>query len=367
MDPVAPTPNSASEDSGLASLAIVGRFHGIPVDPVQLRHDFAKARALFTPEDLVLAARRLGLKAKAVSSDWSRLAATALPALVQQKDGAFLVAAKIVEDRILLHDTRTNAPVALTRAEFEDRWSGLAILATKRSLLPGMSGRFDLSWFIPSVVKYRKQFGEVITASLFLQILALVTPLFFQVIIDKVLVHNGMSTLDVLAIGLLLVAIFEVLLGGLRTYLFSHTTNRVDVELGAKLYHHLQRLPIAFFQSRPVGTVVARLRELENVRSFITGSALTVAIDAVFTVVFFAVMYFHSATLFWVVFATIPCYAALSYFVTPILRNRLDDKFSRTAESQAFLVESVHAGRRSSRWQSSRRCSDDGRSSSRAM
>ena len=255
----------------------------------------------------------------------------------------FLVAAKIVEDRILLHDTATNAPVALTRAEFEQRWNGTAILVTKRSLLPGMSGKFDLSWFIPAIVKYRKQFGEVIAASFFLQILALITPLFFQVIIDKVLVHNGLTTLDVLAIGLLMVAFFEVTLGGLRTYLFSHTTNRVDVELGARLYHHLQRLPIAFFQSRPVGTVVARMRELETVRSFITGSALTVGIDAVFTVVFFAVMYFYSATLFWIVFATIPCYAALSYFVTPILRKRLDDKFARTAENQAFLVESVHA------------------------
>jgi subfamily B ATP-binding cassette protein HlyB/CyaB len=330
-------------DTGLACLAIVGRFHGIPVDPAQLRHDFAKSREQFAAADLVLAARRLGLKAKELKSDWARLAQTALPALVQQGDGTFLVAAKMVEDRILLHDTATNAPVALTRAEFESRWNGAVILLTKRSLLPGMSGKFDLSWFIPAIVKYRKQFGEVIAASFFIQILGLITPLFFQVIIDKVLVHNGLSTLDVLAIGLLMVAFFEVTLGGLRSYLFSHTTNRVDVELGARLYHHLQRLPISFFQSRPVGTVVARMRELETVRSFITGSALTIGIDAVFTVVFFAVMYFYSATLFWIVFATIPCYAALSYFVTPILRKRLDDKFARTAENQAFLVESVHA------------------------
>jgi subfamily B ATP-binding cassette protein HlyB/CyaB len=331
------------EDSGLASLAILGRFHGIPVDPQQLKHDFAKVRERFEASDLVIAARRLGLKARELKSDWNRLTQTALPALVQQADGSFLVAAKIVEDRILLHDTAANTPVALTRAEFEQRWSGIAILVTKRSLLPGMTGKFDLSWFIPAIVKYRKQFAEVITASFFIQLLALITPLFFQVIIDKVLVHNGLTTLDVLAIGLLMVAVFEVTLGGLRTYLFSHTTNRVDVELGARLYHHLQRLPIAFFQSRPVGTVVARMRELETVRQFITGSALTVAIDAVFTVVFFAVMYFYSATLFWIVLATVPCYAVLSYFVTPVLRKRLDDKFARTAENQAFLVESVHA------------------------
>jgi subfamily B ATP-binding cassette protein HlyB/CyaB len=252
------------EDTGLASLAIVGRFHGIPVDPPQLRHEFGKLRERFSADELVLAARRLGLKARAFQSSWERLTQTALPALVQQGDGSFLVAAKIVEDRILLHDTITNQPLALTRAEFEARWNGLVVLVTKRALLPGMSGNFDLSWFFPAIVKYRRQFGEVIVASLFLQILALITPLFFQVIIDKVLVHQGMTTLDVLAIGLLLVAVFEVLLGGLRTYLFSHTTNKVDVELGARLYHHLQRLPIAFFQSRPVGNVVARMRELER-------------------------------------------------------------------------------------------------------
>jgi subfamily B ATP-binding cassette protein HlyB/CyaB len=317
-----PGTGSQGDDTGLACLAIVGRFHGVPVDPGQLRHEFAKARERFTAGDLVRAARRLGLKAREMQSNWERLTQTALPALIEQNDNSFLVAAKIVEDRILLHDTSTNTPLALTRAEFEPRWNSTVVLLTKRALLPGMSGKFDLSWFIPAIVKYKRQFAEVIVASFFIQILALVTPLFFQVIIDKVLVHNGLTTLDVLAVGLLMVACFEVILGGLRNYLFSHTTNRVDVELGARLYHHMQRLPIAFFQSRPVGTVVARMRELETVRSFITGSALTVGIDAVFTVVFLAVMFFYSARLFWIVFATIPLYAALSYFVTPVLRKR---------------------------------------------
>jgi subfamily B ATP-binding cassette protein HlyB/CyaB len=193
------------------------------------------------------------------------------------------------------------------------------------------------------LVKYRRQFSEVVVASFFLQLLALVTPLFFQVVIDKVLVHQGLTTLDVLAIGLIIVSVFEVVLGGLRTYLFSHTTNRVDVELGAKLYGHLQHLPISFFLHRQVGTIVARVRELESVRNFITGSTLTLMIDTVFTVVFFAVMYWYSPTLFWVVFATVPLFAILSYVVTPILRRRLEEKFQRGAENQAFLVESVQA------------------------
>ncbi|MFN2184343.1 MAG: type I secretion system permease/ATPase, partial [Anaerolineae bacterium] len=165
--------------------------------------------------------------------------------------------------------------------------------------------------------------------------------LFFQVVIDKVLVHRGLTTLDVLAIGLLAVSVFEVVLTGLRTYLFSHTTNRIDVTLGAKLFDHLLRLPLAYFKARRVGDSVARVRELETIRNFITGSGLTVVIDLFFTVVFFAVMYYYSPTLTWIVWGAIPFYVLLSLFVTPVLRRRLDEKFARGAENQAFLVESV--------------------------
>ncbi len=159
--------------------------------------------------------------------------------------------------------------------------------------------------------------------------------------IDKVLVHRGMTTLDVLAVGLLAVSVFEVVLGGLRTYLFSHTTNRIDVSLGARLFDHLLRLPLGYFQARRVGDSVARVRELETIRDFITGSGLAVVIDLFFTLVFFVVMYSYSPTLTWVVLGAIPFYLLLSLFVTPILRSRLNEKFARGAENQAFLVESV--------------------------
>jgi subfamily B ATP-binding cassette protein HlyB/CyaB len=215
------------------------------------------------------------------------------------------------------------------------------ILVTHRSGLLKGSSRFDFSWFIPALVKYRKLFSEVLLASFFIQLFALITPLFFQVVIDKVLVHRGLTTLDVLAVGLLAVSVFEVVLTGLRTYLFSHTTNRIDVTLGAKLFDHLLRLPLAYFQARRVGDSVARVRELETIRNFITGSGLTVVIDLFFTVVFFAVMYYYSPTLTWIVWGAIPFYVLLSLFVTPVLRRRLDEKFARGAENQAFLVESV--------------------------
>jgi subfamily B ATP-binding cassette protein HlyB/CyaB len=150
-----------------------------------------------------------------------------------------------------------------------------------------------------------------------------------------------MSTLDVLVIGLVSLTIFEAVLGTLRVYVFAHTTNRIDVELGARLFRHLMALPIAYFQARRVGDSVARVRELENIRQFLTSSALTLVIDLLFTFVFLAVMFYYSASLTFIVLASFPFYIGISAGAAPLFRRRLDEKFNRGAENQAFLVESV--------------------------
>ena len=196
----------------------------------------------------------------------------------------------------------------LSQADFIARWNGELILFTSRASLAGELAKFDFTWFIPAVVKYRKLLGEVLLVSFVLQIFALVTPLFFQVVMDKVLVHRGMTTLDVIAIGLLVVIIFEVVLSGLRSYVFAHTTSRIDVELGARLFRHLLNLPLAYFQARRVGDTVARVRELENIRQFLTGNAITLVLDLLFSVVFIAVMLLYSGWLTLVVVLSLPCY-----------------------------------------------------------
>jgi subfamily B ATP-binding cassette protein HlyB/CyaB len=202
--------------------------------------------------------------------------------------------------------------------------------------------KFDFTWFIPAIVKYRKLLGEVLIASFFIQLFALLTPLFFQVVIDKVLVHKAMTTLHVVAIGMLAIVLFETILGGLRHYLFSHTSSRIDVSLGAQLFRHMMRLPIAYFEARRVGETVARVRELETIRQFLTSSTLTIVIDLFFTVVFLVVMFYYSPILTFVVLGTIPLYLGLSIIATPLFRGRLEEKFNRGAENQAFLVESIN-------------------------
>ncbi len=320
---------------------LVARLQGVSADPRQLRHQFVESGEFFDEPLILRAAKFLGLKAKAFNSNWDKLAKAAMPAIAEFENDRFVVVGRMVGEDVLIQDPVEREPRKLTREQFEALWTGRLILVTKRSVLPGMTGKFDFSWFIPSILKYKKLLSQVLIASFFVQLLALVTPLFFQVVIDKVLVHRGLTTLDVLAIGLIAVSLFEVILNGLRTYLFSHTTNRVDVELGAKLYRHLQGLPTGYFSSRTIGSIVARVRELDSIRNFITGSTLTVAIDLFFTFVFFAVMYLYSSTLFWVVVAAIPFYVLLSIIVTPILRKRLEEKFMRGAANQSFLVESV--------------------------
>ena len=333
--------NSQKIDTGAACLVLLLRFFGMPGDIDTIRHEFGETEKMLGSKEVLRAARKFGLKSRSVKTSWDRLRKTSLPAMGLANNGQFFVIGQIAEDKILIQSPLSNSPKTLSRTEFEKIWNDRVILITQRISILGKGGKFDISWFIPVLLRYKRIFSEVIVASFFLQVFALVSPLFFMVIIDKVLVHRGLTTLDVLVFGLLVVSIFEVLLSLLRTYIFSHTTNRVDVELGSKLFDHLLKLPLAYFQARRTGESIARVRELENIRNFITGSSLTLVIDIFFTFVFFAVMYVFSPTLTWIVLCSIPFYVLLSLVVTPILRRRLEEKFQRGAVNQAFLVESV--------------------------
>ncbi len=329
-------------DTGLIGVVMLARFHNIAADPDQLVHEFQVDGQPFGVTQILLAAKHLGLKAKLVQTDYVRLERTPLPALAVDKGGHFFILARVDGDQVLIQDPCVERPQVLPVAEFSERWAGQLILFTSRASLAGDLAKFDFTWFIPAVVKYRKLLGEILLVSFVLQLFALVTPLFFQVVMDKVLVHHGFTTLDVIAFGLLVVILFEVMLSGLRTYVFSHTTSRIDVELGSRLFRHLLTLPLAYFQARRVGDTVARVRELENIRQFLTGNAITLLLDLFFSVVFIAVMLYYSGWLTLIVVLSLPCYVVLSVLITPLLRARLHEKFNRGAENQAFLVETIN-------------------------
>jgi len=331
-------PTGAIPDQGLIALVMMLRFHGVAVDPERIRHQFGGVVRI---AEMLRCAKELGLRARVVRTNWSRLSGLPMPALAILREDKFLIFGKASEDKVIAIEPGRPQPVIMSRMEIEAAWDGSVILMTRRASLSDLAHRFDITWFLGAIHQYRRLLTEVLAASFCLQLFALVSPLFFQVVIDKVLVHQSMGTLDVLAVGLVAIALFETILGILRTYLFSHTTNRIDVELGARLFRHLLALPIGYFQARRVGDSVARVRELENIRNFLTSSALTLIIDLFFATIFIAMLFFYSPALTWIVLFSLPIYVGISAAATPLFRRRLDEKFQRGAENQAFLVESV--------------------------
>jgi subfamily B ATP-binding cassette protein HlyB/CyaB len=320
---------------------MLARFHQTAADPEQLAHQFKVSGAAFGKTEILLAAKQLGLQAKVVNTAMGRLDRTPLPALAMDRGGGYFILARFEGDKALIHDPQAERPQVMSHAALAARWNGELILLTSRASLAGDLAKFDFTWFVPAIVKYRRLLGEVLLVSFVLQCFALITPLFFQVVMDKVLVHRGFTTLDVIAVGLTVVVLFEVTLTALRSYVFAHTTSRIDVELGARLFRHLLALPLAYFQARRVGDSVARVRELENIRAFLTGNAVTVVLDLLFSGVFIAVMLYYSKVLTLIVVLSLPCYVIVSVVFTPALRARLNEKFNRGAENQAFLVETI--------------------------
>lgn len=333
------------QDYGLYALTILAKYHNIAVNPEELKHKFDIDGSGLNLTSWLLAAKSLELKTKKVKKSVERLPFVHLPALIWREDGQHFILTKIDKEtgRYLIFDLVQRSPRVLEKDEFNEQYEGEIILITSRASVIGKLAKFDFTWFIPAVIKYRKIFMETLIVSIFLQLFALITPLFFQVVMDKVLVHRGFSTLNIITVALIIVVLFEVVLGGLRTYIFAHSTSRIDVELGAKLFRHLLALPISYFENRRVGDTVARVRELDQIRNFLTGQALTSILDLLFSFIFFGVMWYYSPTLTLVILASLPCYAIWSILISPILRRRLDEKFARNADNQSFLVESVTA------------------------
>ena len=242
-------------DSGMLSLLMMARHHGIAVDETRLAHEFG--RQPFSEQTVLRAAKRLGMASRLVRQDPKRFERTPLPAIGIDKNGEFFIAVRFGFDngdkskpRIITQQPGSAEVKVLDLPAFLEIWSGQFILCiTKVNYLKDLT-RFDFSWFIPAIVKYRRLLAEVLVISFVMQLIGLATPLGFQVVMDKVLVNHAMKTLNVVAFGLLAATLFENVLSGIRTWVFARTTSKIDVELGARLYRHLFSLPIAYFQAR---------------------------------------------------------------------------------------------------------------------
>ena len=333
------TASAPDPETGVQALALLLAIHHIPVDPAQLRHDLGTSDPLVARDIVRLARRQSGVRARLLQVAPGRLSNQPLPALANGPNGWFVLG-RLLDDGVLIQ--RPGHPVEkIDRAGLDAIWSGETVLVTTRA--PGVAGlrRFDLSWFIPQIVRYRRLIGEVLLITGVLNILGLASPLLFQNVIDKVLAHNALSTLNVLAFAFVAIAVWETVFGWIRTRLYAETSQKIDVELGARAFRHLLALPLSYFEQRRVGDTVTRVRQLETIREFLTTASLTVLVDPLFTVIFMIAMIVYSPALFAIVAVSLVGYVAVSLAVTTPLRARIAEKFERGAASNALLVESV--------------------------
>lgn len=316
--------------------ATIARYYGIAVNIPALQEQFATDELHEISVQFVRAVRQTGLKCRHFRR-FQVKGKIVLPALVELPEIGHVILLAVRGDEWLIQ--RDGASPESFIPDPNVRYSGF--LFARRFSLERLSSEFNLRWFADAFWRYKKLIGEVLLASFFIQLLALVTPLFFQVVVDKVLTHQSLTTLDVLALGMLFVSLFDVILDGLRSYQLAHTSQRIDATLSSLLYRHLLALPLNWFLQRQTGVIVARVHELKTVREFLTGSAMTLCLDLLFTLVFFSVMAFYSLPLTLIVITSLIPYILLSAFITPVLRKRLDEQFKQGARNQAFLVESL--------------------------
>lgn len=328
--------------TGLASLCMVAKHCEVHSTPEQLLHALGLDEVLDGTHELMRAIKSLGLKGMQATMAWPRLSKISWPAIAELNNGQFVVVLRADSEKIIIFDSiRPQSSLVCTRDEFLSVWGGKIILIKGVSSSGKDDQVFGFRWFIPEIKKYQVILREIFIAAFAIQIFGLAAPLFSQIIIDKVVVHRNLSTLHVLGIGMLILILFEAILTLLQNYLMTHTASRIDVVLGSRVVRHLLRLPLRFFESRRIGTIVAHVRELETVRQFITGSSIGSMLDLLSIIILVPLMFFYSTRLAWLVLATLPFFVASSLAIVPMMRRRLDVKFRLGAENQSFLVEGV--------------------------
>lgn len=328
------------QDSGLSCFVIVAKLKGVPIDIEQVkRSNFVDGRAVDAVKIMELA-KAFKLKGKLFQYNLRKKIDIISPIIAQKLDGTFFIIAKNQDEKYMVLFPEQNQPKVLNFEQLKELWDGTSILISKRGIVD-KEAVFSFKWFIPTVLKFKKELIQVLVAVFVIQLLGILTPVMMQVVIDKVLAQHVIGTLYALSIGIFLVYIFEYIIGLGKNYVFTHTTNRIDVILSYRLFKHLFDLPLKYFEARRVGETVARVRELDSIRSFLTGTPLSSIIDLLFIVVYIAILFCYSTKLTFIVLASIPVFAILSAIVTPLFKKRLDEKFATGAEAQSFLVESI--------------------------
>ncbi|MBQ6516948.1 type I secretion system permease/ATPase [bacterium] len=329
-------------NTGLIALDIVAKMNNTDIDMRSVVREYGINTTETSPEEIIRIAKNKGFKAKRKKLKVKDISEKyPMPAILQKKDDTYIVllALKREENAALILTPLGKHPESCPYDELQEQIKDQVIILRHKNA--NSDFKFGFKWFVNEIFKYKKIMAQILLGSFVIQLFGLVTPLFTQVILDKVLVNRTLATLDVLALAFIVVSVFELFLNLSRNYIFIHTTNKIDAKLGSKLFKHLFRLYYVYFENRQVGNIVARVRELDRIREFITNKSISVLIDSFFSVVFLVVMYMYSPKLTCIALTFLAIIAVIYLIITPELRLRLEEKFQMGAHSNSYLVESV--------------------------
>ncbi|WCE30753.1 type I secretion system permease/ATPase [Vibrio sp. SCSIO 43137] len=329
----------SQKETAMQAVTYVAGHFNLSVEPEQLAHKLGKAGKKVSGDDLCRIVRWTGLRAKRISTNFERLEFLPTPVLLNTSQG-WLVLKSVSKERVTLYHPATDSSRQYPKTLLSQYWDGESILISVVKE-HHKAHKFGFQWFLPSIRKHASQFKVVLIVSLMLQLIALVTPMLFENVIDRVLVSRSLTSLEVLGFAMLMLAIFEPVYGFIRSWLFSNLASKVNSELSARLYQHLIALPLNYFQQRQTGQIIARVKEMNQIRQFLTGSALTMLLDLIFIALFVAVMFSYAPKLTWLVLGSLVLYFVFWLAVGPGLRARVTREYELSADNTAFLAESV--------------------------
>lgn len=324
----------------LGALARAAACFDLAVESSQLVHQLGLAPEKIDDIAVCRCAGWIGLRARKVSQSYERLKHLALPILFRDGEQWYVLLA-LNEQGAVVYFAANGQQQQISQQALANLWGGEAILLAKAELRGQKNASFGFGWFMPVITKYRHQLRNIVLVSLLLQGILLVTPMLFETVIDKVLVSRGIGSLAVLGSAMIALAIAEPCYTFLRSWLFSHLSSRVGAELNTRLYRHLLGLPLAYFGAQQTGQTIAKVQEMEQIRSFLTGSALTMLLDLIFVSTFIAVMFCYSSQLTWIVLFSLVCYLLFWWAIGGVLRKRVERQYEASADNTSFLTEAI--------------------------
>lgn len=344
-----------AQHTSLQCLALIGRHHGLEVSAERLIHDYSLEHDTPSLRRILRIAKDTGLKAKHVRLTWKQLRKLdqAYPAIARLSNGNYVILVgmrKIQDDegnpseQLAVFDPMADQQgfIYLKQEQFEKSWQGEVILAKRTFSMFDTNQPFSLKWFLPEILKQRTAFVDVAVAALFIHLIALVVPLFFQIVIDKVLVNSAVNTLKVLTVGICIALVFDAVLGFMRSYLLLHATSKIDIRVATRTFAHMLKLPMNFFEHITAGVLTKHMQQTNQIREFLTGNLFLTLLDSTALVIFLPILYLYSSELTLVVLLFSGLLAINIGVLLGPYRRRLEALYNAEGERQAKLVETIH-------------------------